>query len=141
MFQLYTDGACSPNPGLGGWGCCFYLRPEVLEKHCGYLEDTTNNVMEITAVIRGLQAISQHGNYINMKAEEVEIFTDSQYVVNTMTKGWKRNKNIELWNELDKLIALFGNVKWTWVKGHAFNLYNNMCDELAVNARTNKISY
>lgn len=133
MIKLYTDGACSPNPGLGGWGCCFYINDKI-EKHCGYLEDTTNNVMEITAVIRGLQEISKY-------TKEVEIYTDSQYVVNTMTKGWKRNKNIELWVELDSLLTKFNTVNWVWVKGHASNLYNNMCDELAVNARLNKISF
>lgn len=133
MIKLYTDGACSPNPGLGGWAAIFIIDGKIY-KHCGYLENTTNNIMEITAVIKGLQ-------YIKNFTDEVEILTDSQYVVCTMTQGWKKNKNQELWSQLDKELKNFTNIKWTWVKGHDSNLYNNMCDELAVQARLSKQSY
>ena len=134
MLKLYVDGACSPNPGTGGWACIFYDDKNNPEKHCGYLENTTNNIMEITSVIKGLQ-------YIKKYTKEVEILTDSQYVVNTMTKGWKRNKNQDLWFQLDEELKNFTNIKWTWVKGHDSNLYNNICDELAVKARISKINY
>ena len=97
-------------------------------------ENTTNNIMEITSVIKGLQYIKKYTN-------EVEILTDSLYVINTMTKGWKRNKNQELWNQLDEELKNFTNIKWTWVKGHSDDLYNNICDELAVQARISKICY
>ena len=79
--------------------------------------------MEIIAVIEGLKMIRDASN--------VEVITDSAYVVNTMTKGWKRNKNQDLWNELDILVSKH-NVKFTWVKGHSSNQYNNECDKMAV---------
>ena len=82
MLKLYTDGSCSPNPGLGGWAAIFYDNNNNPEKHCGYLENTTNNVMEITAVIEGLKHIK---NY----TKEVEIISDSQYVINTITNRFK----------------------------------------------------
>lgn len=134
MLKLYTDGSCSPNPGLGGWAAIFYDNQNIPEKHCGYLENTTNNVMEITAVLKGLQ-------YIKAYTTEVEIFTDSLYVINVMQGWWKRNKNLDLLALLDEELKSFTKVKWTWVKGHANNQFNNICDELAVKARQNKITY
>ena len=131
-MKLYTDGACSPNPGMGGWAAVFLINNKRFEKY-GYLENTTNNVMEITAVLEGLKAIKFY-------TSEVEIISDSQYVINTMSKGWKRNKNIDLWNQLDEEIKNFTKVKWTWVKGHDVDVLNTYCDTLAVNARLNKIS-
>lgn len=132
-MKLYTDGACSPNPGLGGWAAIFYNNKNVLEQYYGYLENTTNNVMEITAVIKGLQQIRRY-------TKSIEIVTDSMYVINTMTQGWKRNKNIELWNQLDAELNNFTYVRWTWVKGHCRDPFNIKCDELAVKARTDKIT-
>jgi ribonuclease HI len=85
--------------------------------------------MELIAVIQALNYISR-----NSSISEVELITDSQYVVNTMTQGWQMKKNIDLWRILLDLIKLFREVKWTWVKGHSSNLYNTRCDELAVAA-------
>ena len=79
--------------------------------------------MEIIAVIEGIKTIGDTAN--------IEVITDSAYVVNTMTKCWKRNKNQDLWNELDMLVSKH-NVKFTWVKGHSSNQYNNECDRMAV---------
>lgn len=121
-IKLYTDGACSGNPGPGGWAAII-INGDSIHKISGSDESTTNNRMEIIAVIEGLKMISE--------VSEVEVITDSAYVVNTMTKGWKRNKNQDLWNELDTLISKH-NVKFTWVKGHASNQYNNECDKMAV---------
>ena len=131
--KLYTDGACSGNPGIGGWA---YVLPHFNEEGCDYEQDTTNNRMEITAVIKGLQAARNH-----LVVDRVEIITDSQYVVNTMTKGWQKKKNIDLWRELDELVNKFQEVTWTWVKGHADNKYNQRCDELAVDAYKNQIAF
>lgn len=121
-IKLYTDGACSGNPGPGGWAAII-INGDYIHKISGSDKSTTNNRMEITAVIEGLKMIGD--------ASEVEIITDSAYVVNTMTKGWKRNKNQDLWNELDTLVTKH-NVRFNWVKGHASNEYNNECDKMAV---------
>ena len=121
-IKLYTDGACSGNPGPGGWAAII-INGNYIHKISGSDESTTNNRMEIIAVIEGLKMVSEDSN--------VEVITDSAYVVNTMTKGWKRNKNQDLWEELDNLISK-RDVKFTWVKGHASNQYNNECDKMAV---------
>jgi ribonuclease HI len=126
MLKIYTDGACSGNPGPGGWA---YVIPEYTKEEFDYAPATTNNRMELIAVIEGLHGALKYAN-----GGDVEIITDSQYVVNTMTLGWKKNKNVDLWQELDNILVYFHEVKWTWIKGHADNPYNKRCDELAVNA-------
>ena len=131
---LYTDGACKGNPGTGGWGAL--LRYGCHEKELsGGARDTTNNRMELTAVIEGLKALK--------RKSRVEICTDSQYVKNGMEswiRGWKKNgwktsakqpvKNEDLWRELDRLVAEH-DVVWTWVKGHAGHPENERADALA----------
>lgn len=137
-IDLYTDGACSGNPGPGGWGVVLLYNENIKELSGGCL-DTTNNRMELTAVIEGLQALKEHC--------EVTVYSDSQYVVNGITKGWaegwrargwiKSDKkpalNAELW---DRLLTLCGqhNTSFVWVRGHAENMYNNRCDALATAA-------
>ena len=131
--KIYCDGACSGNPGPGGYGVVLVDVVTGKErKLSGYVESTTNNQMEIYACIAGLEKLTQRCI--------VEIITDSKYVVNTMTLGWKRNKNIELWNMLDNLVSEH-IVTFTWVKGHASNEYNNQCDKLAVQAYKEKHGY
>jgi len=132
---IYTDGACSGNPGPGGWGAVLMYNDNKKEIS-GYSENTTNNIMEITAVIEALKLL---------KFEcEVEIYSDSAYVVNAYKQkwieNWKKNnwktsgkepvKNKELWQELDTLVNMH-KVKFIKVKGHADNEWNNRCDELA----------
>ena len=132
---LYTDGACSGNPGAGGWGCI--LEYKGIEKEfSGYSENTTNNQMELTAVIEGLKALKEKCI--------VDIYSDSAYVVNAflndwvsswMLNGWKNAKkeavkNIPLWEELLNLLSKH-NVTWHKVKGHSDNEKNNRCDRLA----------
>ena len=128
MLKIYCDGACSGNPGPGGWA---FIIPELDVELAGFDKDTTNNRMEITAVFEALKYV--YDNHHNIVGEDVEIITDSQYVINTITKGWKKNKNTDLWSMLDYYRWYFtGNVKWTWVKGHTDNTFNMRCDELAV---------
>ena len=133
MIKIYTDGACSGNPGRGGWAAII-LDGEKIEKISGSKDNTTNNRMELTAVISALKYV---------KGKDLEIYTDSKYTKDGIEKwisNWKKNgwktankqdvKNKDLWNELDQLNSE-KNVKWNWVKGHANNQYNNMADELA----------
>lgn len=132
---IYTDGACSGNPGPGGWGTILMYK-NVKKEISGYMENTTNNIMEITAVIEGLKLLKYEC--------EVEIYSDSAYVVNAFNNHWiegwrKKNwinsskepvKNKELWQELYNLTKQH-NVKFIKVKGHSDNVYNNRCDEMA----------
>ena len=133
---LYTDGACSGNPGPGGWGCILeYMGHE--KELSGGEANTTNNRMELTAVIRGLQALKEPCI--------VELYSDSKYVIDALEKGWaqgwkKRNwvksdkkpaLNADLWEILLELTDLH-QMHYHWVKGHAENPKNNRCDEMAV---------
>ena len=136
---IYTDGACSGNPGPGGWGAILRYGENTKELSGGE-KNTTTNRMELTGVISALQALNQPCR--------VQLYTDSQYVVNAMEKGWavswrakgwrRSNKepalNPDLWQTLLELCE-FHEVSFHWVKGHAENPYNNRCDELAVAAR------
>lgn len=122
---LYTDGAASGNPGPGGYGVvlkCGDLRKEL----SGGFALTTNNRMEMLAVIKGLESLKWEG-------ARVEVYSDSSYVVNTMTQGWKRKKNHDLWARMDSLCARF-DVTFHWLKGHAGHPENERCDALAVAA-------
>ncbi|MBQ5346438.1 MAG: ribonuclease HI [Ruminococcus sp.] len=136
--EIFTDGACKGNPGPGGWGSI--LRYKGTEKEIsGGEANTTNNRMELTAVIKALELLKEPC--------EVELYTDSQYVANALTQGWAkkwqangwmRNKkekalNPELWEKLLKLYDTH-SVKVNWVKGHAGHPENERCDRLAVAA-------
>ncbi len=134
--EIYTDGACSGNPGKGGWGTILVYRGN--EKIIsGYEEETTNNRMELTAAIEGLKALKQPC--------QVKLYSDSAYLVDALQKGWiwgwKRNgwargkgkeelKNADLWQEIERLVHLH-TVEWVKVKGHSDNELNNRCDKLA----------
>lgn len=122
VVTLYTDGACSGNPGFGGWSAILTFEDGSQLELSGGEEKTTNNRMELTAVIQGLHLL--------MTPHEVHIYTDSQYVVKTMTEGWQRNKNLELWAELDNLAALH-DLHFHWVRGHSGDPYNERCDAMA----------
>ena len=135
-IEIFTDGACSGNPGPGGWGCI--LRYGNAEKELSGGEgDSTNNRMELTAAIEGLKALKEKC--------EVTLYTDSQYVANGINKGWARTwqkngwiksdkkpaQNRELWEELLSLIDRH-EVSVVWVKGHNGHPENERCDRLAV---------
>ena len=123
MIEIYTDGACLNNPGPGGWGV-IVLENGTKNSIGGNEKKTTNNRMELTAVIEGLKTIS--------KNIPVKIFSDSTYVINTMTKNWKRKKNNDLWDLLDREV-LNRKIEWQWVKGHAGNKFNEEADHIAYN--------
>ncbi|MCL4441014.1 MAG: ribonuclease HI [Firmicutes bacterium] len=135
---IYTDGACSGNPGPGGYGVVMLYKDPVPARIAGF-RDTTNNRMEILAAIVGLESLQERCN--------VTIYTDSQYLINAIEKGWAkkwrangwmRNKkepalNADLWERLLKLCERH-NVKFVWVRGHSGNPENERCDRLAVEA-------
>ena len=131
---IYTDGACRGNPGIGGWGVLMSYEDEVKELYGGEL-DTTNNKMELRAVIEGLNTLKEPCS--------VKVFTDSKYVmdgINSWIHNWKKNnwktankkdvKNKDLWIQLDNLVSKH-NIAWEWVKGHSGNPGNEKADELA----------
>ena len=137
-YKIYTDGACSGNPGPGGWGAVIFDQDKKQKNISGSEKNTTNNRMELLAAIMSLKKIKSNS--------EVVIFTDSTYVKNGITewmKNWKKNgwknsnkkpvKNKDLWVKLDKLCEA-NSVSWKWVKGHSTNEFNNLADELATEA-------
>lgn len=124
MVDIYTDGSCQGNPGPGGWTAIVLGDGEPLRLSGGE-PHTTNNRMELMGAIRGLEATPP--------GSDVALFNDSGYLVNTMTKGWKRRVNHDLWDRLDTLAAE-RRVRWTWVQGHAGNPRNEEADRLAVAA-------
>jgi ribonuclease HI len=132
---VYTDGACSGNPGPGGWGAILKYGNKKKEMSGGEAE-TTNNRMELMGVIAALSALKEPCI--------VSLYTDSQYIANAINEGWLKSwiahnwkrktgpvKNADLWKEIVRLFEVH-QVEIHWVKGHAENEYNNRCDELAV---------
>ena len=134
-LDIYTDGACSGNPGPGGYGVVMLYNGNRKELNGGYRK-TTNNRMEILAVIKGLESLKEPCN--------VTLYSDSKYVIDAITKGWvtkwkkngwKRNAkdkalNVDLWERILELLDIH-NVSFVWVKGHADNVENERCDCLA----------
>ena len=133
-INIYTDGACKGNPGQGGWGAILEYNGHVKEIS-GYSRDTTNNIMELTAVIKALEALKNSCN--------VTLTTDSQYVKNGITEwihNWKKNgwrtankkavKNQKLWMSLDETTKRH-KIQWEWIKGHSGHPQNERADELA----------
>lgn len=134
MIELYTDGACSPNPGTGGWAACFKWNDKVHEIY-GYEENTTNNKMELNAVIEGIQLIRATAP----NEKDITIYSDSQWVIKCATKEWQRKANLNLWDTLVLITAGY-NISWVWIEGHIGNELNERCDALAVKARESKIT-
>ena len=140
-YTIYTDGACSGNPGPGGWGAVIFDNENKQKNISGSEENTTNNRMELSAAIMALEEVNMNS--------EITIFTDSTYVKNGITEwvlkwkenGWKNSnkepvKNKDLWEKLDNLCEQ-NTINWKWVKAHASNKYNNLADELATKAIKN----
>jgi len=133
---IYTDGACSYNPGPGGWAAILCYKEDEKEL-CGYCENTTNNRMELTAAIKALEALKEPC--------KVTLYSDSKYLIDSLEKGWVYNWQKNNWKKADKKPALNSDlwerliellkihtVDFKWVKGHDENEYNNRCDKLAV---------
>lgn len=145
-IKIYTDGACSSNPGPGGWGCVLQAvlpNGQLFEReHSGGYRMTTNNRMELVAVINGFA-------FINGVGHDVEVISDSKCICNAFNEGWidnwRRNNwtkgkngrlpNADMWRTLWNLVTMQRSVKFTWVKGHANTKLNNRCDKMAVAAR------
>jgi ribonuclease HI len=136
-IEIYTDGACSGNPGPGGWGAVL-LYKEHEKRISGGEKDSTNNRMELRAVSEALKTLKKPGELI--------VYTDSKYVMDGITKwifSWKKNgwktankkpiKNIEFWQDLDEEAARH-KIEWVWVKGHSGNRFNEVADQLARDA-------
>ena len=121
MIDIYTDGSCIGNPGPGGWAAIIVENGATRKLH-GREDNTTSNRMEVLAAIQGIESLPS--------GADVRVHSDSSYLVNTMTKNWKRNKNRDLWARLDFEIAK-RNVWWTWVKGHAGHPLNEKADRIA----------
>lgn len=135
--EIYTDGACSGNPGKGGWGAVLIYNSKE-KQFSGADPSTTNNRMELTAVIEALKALKEPC--------EVTLTTDSKYVCDAINKGWvyswqkkgwkkadgKKALNVDLWQQLLEHLQIH-KVEFVWVKGHAGHKYNEICDTLAVN--------
>tara|TARA_B100001057_G_C22430372_1_gene787169 strand:+ start:238 stop:684 length:447 start_codon:yes stop_codon:yes gene_type:complete len=140
LIEIYTDGACSGNPGPGGWGAIILYNNDSSTLSGGE-KLTTNNRMEITAVIKSLEIIEENS--------EIKIYTDSKYVINGITnwiKSWKENdwissnkkvvKNVDLWKNLELLVQK-KIISWQWVKGHSGNEMNEKVDKIARNELNN----
>ncbi len=129
-IDIYTDGSCLGNPGPGGWAALILLgdKEQILS---GGDRDTTNNRMEMTAITEALGWIKENFSPEELANLKIEIFSDSNLIIQTLNLGWKRKANTDIWAEMDKNRAWL-NITWTWVKGHADNVYNNRVDLLAV---------
>jgi len=137
-YKIYTDGACSGNPGPGGWAAIILVNDEVKDMFSGSEKNTTNNQMELMAPIKAIQKFK--------KKSDIVIVTDSTYVkdgITTWIKRWEKNgwktaskkpvKNKDLWKKLKNLSSKH-SVRWIWVKGHSQDKYNNLVNELAQGA-------
>jgi ribonuclease HI len=121
-MKIYTDGAYKPTTDQGGWA---FVTDDGFTDWNG-VKNTTNNRMEIQGVLEAMKYI------IKNNIKDAEIYSDSQYVICTITKGWKKKMNTDLWEEFEKLISQIDSISFMWVKGHSVDKLNNKADELAV---------
>ncbi len=124
VIEIWTDGACSGNPGPGGWAAVISRDGEI-ERLSGHEAHTTNKRMELTAAIKGLEALAA--------GTVVTVHSDSMLLVSTMKDQWKRKKNLDLWDQLDDLAEQL-EVSWVWVRGHSDSEYNRVADRMASRA-------
>jgi ribonuclease HI len=125
VVLVYTDGACDPNPGKGGWGAVIIRPDETIRKISGSeRKETTNNRMEMTAVLMALRELLPVDG-------PVVVRSDSELLVKTLKRQYGRKANLDLWRELDREVARFPAISFEWVRGHAGDRYNEMADQLA----------
>ena len=134
MIEVYTDGAYSSSRDMGGFAFVVLENKEKIYSYFFNEPNTTNNRMEIVAVLKALYWLKEVGK-LN---EDIIIYTDSMYVIGSMTKNWKRNKNVDLFTELDNIYKQFKTVVFMDIKGHSGDKYNELCDKLAVIASQSK---
>jgi ribonuclease HI len=128
-LKIFTDGSCKGNPGPGGWAAILLAtaRQKPLAVLKGGEEETTNNRMEMIAMIEALRFVQEN----HSQQSDITLYSDSNLIVQTLSRGWKRKANLDLWEELDSLNEEL-NVEYVWVEGHAQNKWNNECDKIAV---------
>ena len=135
-MEIYTDGAASGNPGPGGYACVIIFNGETIIEKVGGEKFTTNNRMELMAVIVALE------NCLEYKNEDIIVYSDSNYVVKAINEGWLKNwftinfknkKNEDLWRRFNQIYTQYPSIKFQWVHGHNGNFYNEHCDKLARN--------
>lgn len=131
-IKIYTDGSCLGNPGTGGWAAIIVLEDKEY-KISGGEKETTNNRMEMKAVIEALKWLYKKFTKEELNERGIVLYSDSNLIIQTLLQGWKRKANLDLWAEIDKLRAWL-NIEWVWVRGHSHNKYNNLVDRLAVKA-------
>ncbi len=128
MVEVFTDGSCKGNPGPGGW-CAILLKKNIATPFKiikGRETATTNNRMEMTGVIEALRFLYEN----DFQRDDIILYSDSNLIVQTLNKGWKRKANLDLWEELDHLNEEL-QVEYVWVKAHDKNKWNNECDRIA----------
>src|SRR3989338_3686001 len=132
IITIYTDGSCLGNPGPGGWAALIINddKETVLK---GHEPHTTNNRMEMTAMIKALDWIREKSglSHEDLQNHKIVLHSDSNLLIQTLNSGWKRKANIDLWAELDRLRAWL-DIDWNWVKAHHIDKYNNLVDKLAL---------
>jgi len=130
ILGVYTDGSCIGNPGPGGWGTII-RGPKGEIELSGPESNTTNNRMEMTAVLKAFEYL----NHYKLSGHKVKVYSDSSLVINTFLKGWKKKANRDIWTKMDKeyvkLLGRENEFEWIWVKGHAGHPENERCDKLA----------
>lgn len=127
-IEIYSDGSCLGNPGPGGWAAII-IEDDKQEAISGNAADTTNNRMEMMAIIEALKWVRKNNE--ELSDININIYSDSNLIIQTINQGWKKKANTDLWAEMDMQRAWL-NISWNWVKGHHTNKYNNQADELAV---------
>ena len=134
QIEIYTDGSCLGNPGPGGWGVLIPQKSGDVRLSGGE-DHTTNNRMEMMAIIKALEWLHENINEGELADTRITVFSDSNLLMGTLNQGWKRKANTDLWAQIDKLRAWL-HIEWTWVKAHATNKLNNQVDKLALAAAT-----
>jgi ribonuclease HI len=128
VVLIYTDGGCDPNPGRGGWAAILIKPGGSIQKISGCDPETTNNRMEMTAVLRALRALPT-------AADQVIVRSDSELLVKTLKGQYRRRMNLDLWKEIDQEVKRFPAISFEWVRGHAGDKYNEMADRLVKETR------